>query len=103
VIGHDVENLPETECFESRSESRVRRLAAQLEIYCAPIDRIVAVGAARGGLHVRRRIDVGDAERGEIIQLARGVIQREAAVHLETISGFGKRPRGLHFSSHEQL
>ena len=61
--------------------------AADLGIECIVIDDVVAVEASRGGLEIRREIDVAHAQFREIRHERGSLREGEAAVELQAIRG----------------
>ena len=63
------------------------------------VDDVVAVGAARPRLQIRRRIDMADAEPAQIGRERRGVREAEASVKLQAI-GSPRAFNGTHGQGH---
>jgi hypothetical protein len=89
VVGNDVEDLTEAEFSEASAETLMSFFAAEFGVDALMIDDVVAVHAAGSGLQIGRAIDMRDTERLEIGSDPYGVVECEAGVQLQTVSGVG--------------
>ena len=87
MVRNDVENLTEAEFREARTETLMSFFAAEFCVDGLMIDDVIAVHAARSCLQIGRAIYVRDAKRFEIWSDPDGVVECEASVQLQTVSG----------------
>ena len=87
VVGNDVQDLAEAEFSETRAETLMGFFASEFLIYGLMIDDVVAVHAARSGLQVGRAVHMRDTQGLEIGRDLDGVVECEAGVQLQPVSG----------------
>jgi hypothetical protein len=89
VVGNNIENLSEPDLIELSAEAVMTCGSTQLLIYLLMIDDIVSMRAAGGSLKIGGAIHMRDAERGEIFDDTRSVIESKILMQLQTISRTG--------------
>src|SRR6185436_18566062 len=85
VIGNDVEDGAKRVRAEAVAELAPALASTKLRIDARVIDDVVAVRASGSSRVNGREVDVGDAELGEVRNVIRQVVQREAGRKLYTI------------------
>ena len=85
VVRHDIDNEPHAVRRERRDQRLELGLGADLGVEPVVIDDVVAVRRAGPRLHQRRRIQMTDAEPGEIRDERLGVAEREPLVELQPV------------------
>ncbi|RMS12533.1 hypothetical protein ALP75_203718 [Pseudomonas syringae pv. actinidiae] len=87
VVGHDVEDQAHAVFAQGRYQAQQGRFAAQLRVDDGRVDHIVAMHGASAGLEQRRRVDVTDAQAGEVGHQWHGVIKGEVFMKLQALGG----------------
>ncbi len=90
VVGHYVQHLAEAGRGQALHELAMAFGAAELGVQPPVIHDVIAVGAAGGGLEVRRAVEVADAELGQVAADRGRVVEGEPGVQLDPV---GRGPR----------
>jgi hypothetical protein len=85
VVRDDVEDVAHAVGAQCVAQPAVGLGAAELLVQPAVVDDVVAVGAPRRGLEVRRAVEVADAEIGEVRHDRRRVVEGEPRVQLHAV------------------
>jgi hypothetical protein len=89
VVGHDVHHQPHPPLLEGGRQRVQVAVGPDLGVQAGVVDDVVAVQAARTRDQKRRRVDVGDAERVEVIDQRGCVAKREVLVELKAVAATG--------------
>ena len=90
VVGDGVEDLAKPALAQGGDPGLIILLGADLRVEAAVVDDVVAVGAPRPGLEIRRGVGVGDPQVAQVRRDGRGVAEGEAGVELEAVGRFGQ-------------
>ena len=94
VVWDDIRDKAHPPRGEARMEPRHRRVVADLPVDEPVVDHVVAVGAARSRLEERRGVDVGHAERVEVVDDARERVEAEVLRQLHAVGRHRRARRG---------
>jgi hypothetical protein len=85
VVRHDVEDLPEALVFQGGIEAGVSGGTPELLVDPPVVDDVVAVGAAGCRLQVGRAVEVGDAQRRQVVRQGRRLVEAETRPELDPV------------------
>ena len=91
VVGHQVDHHVEPGLPGGGQHGVQSLLAAPVVVDAANVGGVVAVHRAAGGLQDRGEVDRTDPQRGQVVDLPRGVVQREVPAELQAVRRGGHR------------
>ena len=90
MVGHDVDDQPHATGPQRLRERAKSRFAAERRAHRHGIDAVVAMHGARARRHDRRRIDMAQTHRREVVDETLGVGEGEFVVKLQAYRGAGR-------------